>query len=76
MQTKTIVYNKVQKCKYIGVQVDKYTVNNIYPYCNASVYFVDEDYNLKTITLEPIRFHLTYTAENVLKLMEGTGGMI
>ena len=51
VQIKTIVYNKVQKCKYIGVQVDNYTVTNKYPYCNASVYFVDEDYNLKTITL-------------------------
>ena len=76
MQTKTIVSNKVQKCKYIGVQVDNYTATNKYPYCNASVSFVDENFNLKTIILETIKFHISHTAENVLKLMEGTGRMI
>ena len=73
VQTKTIVYNKVQKCKYIGVQVDNYTATNKYPYCNVSVSFVDEDFYLKTITSEPIKFDLRHTAENVLDLMEGTG---
>ena len=76
MQTKTIVSNKVQKCKYIGVQVDNYTATNKYPYCNVSVSFVDEDFYLKTINLESIMFDHKHTAGNVLELIEGTGGMI
>jgi len=60
----------------MGVQVDNYTATNKYPYYNASVYFVDEDFNLKTVTLEPIKFHLSHTVENILEVMEGTGGMI
>ena len=65
MQTKTIVSNKVQKCKYIGVQVNNYTATNKYCHSNVSVSFVKEDFNLKIITFEPIKFHPRQTAGNV-----------
>ena len=38
--------------------------------------YVDEDFNLKTITLETFGYKLSHTAEDVFKSMEGTGGII
>ena len=65
VQLKAILYNKVQKYNYVGVQVDHYTASNKYPYCNASVSYVDKDFNLKTITLETFGHKLSHTAEDV-----------
>ena len=76
VQLKAILYNKVQKYNYVGVQVDHYTASNKYPYCNASLSYVDEDYNLKTINLETFGYKLSHTAEDLFKSMEGTGGII
>ena len=41
-----------------------------------SVSFLKEDFNLKTITFEPIKFDPTHNAGKVFQLMKGTGGMI
>ena len=70
------IHNEVQKCNYIGVQVSNYTSSNKYPYCYVSVSLVKQDFNLKTIILESIKFDPTSKAVNVFELMEGSEGMI
>ena len=76
--TRTAVQNEISSNpnKFIGLQVDHSTAGNYDPYCSFCVQFVDDDFNLRSLSTGTFLYIGQHTGEAIYEACEGSQGLV